>query len=266
MRTRSAVTAAALAVAGLLALACAIPEAPEFPDEVPFDEVPADEVPEPEPTTDAEIPISNEPTGSLEGAFSYDTMDDYVRQVVAGFMNPWLRDTWPGLRTPSVRYVGRGESGPQNCIDADGEPAYYSGYSYEYCPGDETVYVGQETLWEFYSETGDAGPAMGIAHEYGHHVQYLLGVPAPRTSRQSVHYENQADCLSGAWARWMERRGYLESAQESPNGRSDLADIDLMFPIIAAAEGADRDHGTLEERAQAFHAGYRGGVHACGLD
>jgi len=256
MRTRSAVTAAALTLAGLLALACAIPEAPEFPGDFP----------EPEPTTaDAETPISNESQDSLEGAFDYHTMDEYVDVVVATFMNPWLTETWPGMRTPLVMYVARGESGPQNCTDADGEPGYYSGYSYEYCPGDETVYVGQETLWEFYSETGDAGPAMGMAHEYGHHIQFMLDVPAPRTARQSVRYENQADCISGAWARWMEQHGYLETAETSPNGRSDLEDIDLMFPIIASAEGADRDHGTLEERAQAFDDGYRGGVRACGL-
>jgi hypothetical protein len=258
MRTRSALTAAVLSVAGLLALACAIPAAPEFP-----------ESPDPEPTTTtpvADVPTPTESLDSLEGAFDYDTMGAYVAEVVAAFMNPWLNDTWPDMREPFVRYVERDETGPQNCIDATGEPGYYSGYSYEYCPGDETVYVGQETLWEFYLETGDAGPAMGIAHEYGHHVQYMLGVRPPRTPAQSVQYENQADCISGAWARWMEQHGYLETAQNSPNGRSDLDDIRLMFPIIASAEGEDRDHGTLEERARAFGEGYLRGVGACDLE
>ena len=257
MRTRSAVTVTLLSVAGLLALACSIPAAPEFPDEWP----------DPEPTTTSaeEIPTSTDSLDSLEGAFDYDTMGAYVATVVADFMNPWLNDTWPGMREPFVRYVERGERGRQDCVDAAGEPGYYSEYSYESGPGDETVYVGQATLWEFYVETGDAGPAMGIAHEYGHHVQYMLGVPSPRTPAQSVRYENQADCISGVWARWMEQHGFLETAQNSPNGRSDLDDIRLMFPIIASAEGRDRDHGTLEERAQAFSEGYRRGVVACNL-
>jgi hypothetical protein len=256
MRTRSAVTAAALSVAGLLALACTFPQPPGY-------EV---DPSEPAVTTEPETPTPTPTLGSLEGAFDYESMGAYVDEVVAGFMNPWLNETWPGMRPPYVRYVERGETGPQNCVDAEGEPGYYTEYSYEYCPGDETVYVGQETLWEFYTETGDAGPAMGIAHEYGHHIQYMLGVPAPRTLAQSIRFENQADCISGVWARWMGQQGYLETAENSPNGRSDLDDIRLMLPIIASAESDDRDHGTLEERARAFSEGYRDGPSACGLD
>ena len=49
--------------------------------------------------------------------------------------------------------------------------------SYEYCPVDQAIYVGQDMLWEFYTRTGDAGPAVGLAHEFGHHIQSQLGVP-----------------------------------------------------------------------------------------
>lgn len=263
MRTRSAVTTAALALFGLFVLGCAIPDAPTFDPGDPVDRAPsADSDEGSDPTTTA-----TGGGGSMEGAYDYNTMEQYVDAVVVQFMDPWLAETWPGMRRPYVMYVGSRESGPQDCLDADGNPGRYSGVSYEYCPGDETIYVGQDTLWEFYSETGDAGPAMGLAHEYGHHIQYQLNVPAPSTPRQSVRFENQADCIAGAWAAWMEDRGALETEETSPNGRSDLEDIELMFPIIASAEdeGASRDHGTLEEREQAFFEGYEGGPSACGL-
>lgn len=255
MRTRSAVTTAALAVFGLFALACTIPAAPTY------------NPPDPPATVNDEVdPTAAGGNDSMEGAYDYHTMEEYVNAVVVQFMDPWLAETWPGMRAPYVMYVGSRESGAQDCLDADGNPGRYSGVSYEYCPGDETIYVGQDTLWEFYSETGDAGPAMGLAHEYGHHIQYQLNVPVPTTPRQSVRFENQADCLAGVWAAWMEDRGALETEETSPNGRSDLEDIELMFPIIAAAEGdANRDHGTLEEREQAFFYGFRGGARACGL-
>jgi predicted metalloprotease len=255
MRKRSAVTTAALSLFGLLILGCAIPEPEPFPD-----------VDDPQATTTEAAP---EPTDSatgesLEGA-EYEDMDDYVDAVVRDFMTEWMDATWPGMRVPYVQYVASGESGPEGCTDFDGNPGEYTSESYEYCPADLTVYVGQDTLWEFYSETGDAGPAMGLAHEYGHHVQYELGEEPPSTATESIDFENQADCIAGTWAQWMEAENHLESAEQSPNGRSDLEDIELMFPIIASAEGEDRDHGTIEEREQAFTDGYNGGKAACGL-
>jgi predicted metalloprotease len=260
MRKRSAVTTAALSLFGVFVLACAIPEPAPFDPGDPDDPTTA--------TSTAQAPP--DPTSSrssMEGVYTYSTMDEYVEVVVDQHMNPWLNETWPGMREPFVLYVDSGESGPQDCTDAEGNPGTYTGLSYEYCPGDETVYVGQDTLWEFYSETGDAGPAMGLAHEYGHHIQYELDVPAPFTAAQSIDFENQADCIAGAWAGWMEAKGALDTEENSPNGRADLEDIELMFPIIASAEdeGADRDHGTLEEREQAFSDGFLGGESACGL-
>jgi predicted metalloprotease len=257
MRKRSAVTTAALSLFGLLILGCAIPEPEPFP---------GGDDPEITTETTEATPTTTETRTSMEGAYDYNTMDEYVDAVVGSFMTRWLNETWPRMSVPYVQYVASNESGPEACTDYDGNPGEYSGYSYEYCPADLTVYVGQDTLWEFYSETGDAGPAMGMAHEFGHHVQYELGETPPSTAAESIDFENQADCIAGAWAQWMEEIEALDTEENSPNGRSDLEDIELMFPIIASAEGEDRDHGTLEEREQAFTDGYTGGESACGLD
>jgi predicted metalloprotease len=210
---------------------------------------------EPTPTTSSASPG---PSGtSLEGQFVYETMDKYVDAVLP-MVEAWVHDTWPQIPMPEVVYVEAGTSGREGCLDSNGSHASYTSSSYEYCPSDATVYVGQETLWEFYSETGDAGPAVGLAHEFGHHIQAALGVPSPRTAEQSIEYENQADCLAGAWTKYTDQHGWLEYPD-------DIEDIETLFPIIGSHEGADRDHGTASERETAFTKGFQGGVNACGV-
>lgn len=198
------------------------------------------------------------PTGtqSLEGAFDYDTMDDYVNAVLP-MIEDWQTDTWPSLPRPrQVSYVPNGARGPEGCQDREGRQAAYTSESYEYCGADQVIYVGQDLLWALYDKAGDAGPAVGIAHEWGHHIQGLVGVPAPQTADQSIQLENQADCIAGAWVLWTKEKDYLELPD-------DIEDIEQLFPLIASAESADRDHGTLQERERSFTLGYTKGVSEC---
>ncbi len=162
----------------------------------------------------------------------------------------------PACPNPSSSTFPGVPGGPEACLTSNGGQGQSSSASFEYCPADQTIYVGQDTLWLFYNESGDAAPAVGMAHEWGHHVQSLVGVPLPRTTRHSVAFENQADCLSGAWTRFTDTQGRLEYPD-------DIEDIETLLPMIASAEGPDRDHGTLEERARSFDRGFSGDVAAC---
>jgi predicted metalloprotease len=200
--------------------------------------------PPPAPTTTVEAPTRT----SLEGRFTYATMEEYL-DAVTPMVVEFFRQAYPGLREPGLVFIPGGRIARTGCGASD------SG-AYEYCGADRTIYLGQDLLWAFYRQAGDAAPALGLAHEWGHHVQVMVGVPFARTAAQSVNFENQADCFSGAWAGYADEQGWLET-------EDDLLDIERLMRLIGSAETSGRDHGTAAERSQAFEAGFEGGLKAC---
>jgi predicted metalloprotease len=186
--------------------------------------------------------------GSLEGCFTYSQMNDYL-DAITPMVAQFFEATYPRVSLPEVAFIPSGRVAREACGLGDSD-------AYEYCDADQTIYIGQDLLWAFYKQAGDAAPAIGLAHEWGHHLQTELGVPFARTASQSVTYENQADCISGAWARYAGEQGWLE-----PN--DDLQDVQTLLQNIGSREGPGRDHGTTAEREQAFNAAFDGGIAAC---
>jgi len=102
---------------------------------------------------------------------------------------------------------------------------------------------------------GDFAISMVVAHEWGHHVQDLLGIlQAKATGRiKTIQTELQADCLAGAWANSVYYQGLLESGDvEEAAGFAYAIGDDLPWDHEQA-------HGTPQRRAQWFMYGYNTG-------
>src|SRR4029453_3343941 len=116
-----------------------------------------------------------------------------------------------------------------------------------YCPVDETIYL-DTTFFDEVLERQLAGPSGAfvepyvLAHEYGHHIQNLLGTMGRVKTQQgpksdAVRLELQADCYAGMWAK-------AATPTEDADGNvliSQLTDQDIQQAVEAAtAVGDDR--------------------------
>lgn len=156
---------------------------------------------------------------------------------------------------PRLTYIPAGGTASSQCVDPNGDNTQHD-RSYNYCATDNTVYIGQRTLWDFYHQYGPWGPISGIAHEYGHFLQSVRHVPSPRDVAQTIRNENQADCVSGTFVSFLESRGSIGDPDEVDR-------IERYLMATASVEAPGRDHGTAQERVDSFDMGYRGGLAAC---
>ncbi|MEZ0049646.1 putative metalloprotease [Mycobacterium sp. MAA66] len=150
-----------------------------------------------------------------------------------------------------------------------------------YCPGDKTAYFDTSFFQTLVDQFGSSGGPLAqeyvVAHEYGHHVQDLLGdigraQRGPQGAQgNSVRTELQADCYAGIWAH------YASTVKQKSTGvpfLEPLTDKDIADALSAASSvGDDRiqkemqgrvnpeswTHGSSAERQKWFTAGYQTG-------
>jgi hypothetical protein len=195
------------------------------------------------------------PKGSQEGCHGYADMPGYLGQVV-GLLVP-LFDGMYGVanRPAAFNYVPAGVTGPTGCLKDDGTPDQYASQDFSYCTADRAIYAGQDALWSLYNGVGGAAAAVGYAHEWGHHIQNVMGVPAPETPEENTALEAQADCIAGAWVQQAAQSGHLEYP-------ADLGDTAALLAAIAPPDAGEAA-APVQERINALLHGYTDGVPGC---
>ena len=203
------------------------------------------------------------PAACLQGYDKCFTSSDQMQSFYATMIG-WVRE-WSAAsysKMPDVKawyYIPRGRSLKTPCVD--NHDSHVSDDSvYQYCRADDSVYVGEAVMWSWYRDFGDAPLAIGLVHEFGHHVQYVgNGIDPGKDVSKKRKNENQADCISGAWANYATSRGMF--------GTSDLdtvkrfistrlgSDVPGMVPSLEQMKNGS-DHGTTAERTDAFMRSY----------
>ncbi len=146
-----------------------------------------------------------------------------------------------------------------------------------YCPGDKKVYLDTDffsTMEQQLGAGGDFAMAYVVAHEVAHHVQDELGilsqanevrgqVSEAESNAISVRIELQADCLSGIWAREMQKTyGVIESGdfEEALNAAKQIGDDTLQREAGRVPMPHTFTHGTSEQRQRWFSTGLKSGL------
>ncbi len=145
-----------------------------------------------------------------------------------------------------------------------------------YCSGDQKLYIDISFFTNMKRQLGADGDfayAYVIAHEVGHHVEYLTGIlqdahakmakmSEAEANKMSVRLELLADFYAGVWAHHdNERFGSLEDGdiEEAINCAEKIGDDYLQTKARGYAVPESFNHGTSEQRMRWFKLGLETG-------
>lgn len=147
-----------------------------------------------------------------------------------------------------------------------------------YCPGDQKLYLDLSFFQQMEKKMGAGGDfaqAYVIAHEVGHHIQYLTGTEAKVSAMRqrasetqanalSVRMELQADCYAGVWAARANAQYNNQlldqgDIEEGLNAAHQIGDDYLQKQAQGYVVPDSFTHGTSAQRMQWFKTGLQNG-------
>ncbi len=213
-------------------------------------------------------------TGSSSGLFTEEQTGDYTptqqeeeyalfaKTILAGTEDVWTEEFKKLGKTyvppKLVLFTGSVQSA---CGGATSQTGPF------YCSGDQTVYIDLSFFEQMNRQMdipGDFACAYVIAHEVGHHVQYLLGdlteaheqmarMSQSKANEMSVRLELQADFYAGIWA-YHDNRMFnsLEEGdiEEGLNAASKIGDDYLQKQAQGYAVPETFNHGRSDQRVK----------------
>ena len=139
-----------------------------------------------------------------------------------------------------------------------------------YCPNDQKVYLDlsfYDELRSRFGASGDFAEAYVIAHEFGHHVQHLLGTDVALSraggsdNAKSIQLELQADCYAGVWGNNAQKRDEITPAdmQEGLKAASAIGDDNIQRQTTGVVRPESFTHGSAAQRTAALRRGLESG-------
>ncbi|MBP5504650.1 MAG: neutral zinc metallopeptidase [Bacteroidales bacterium] len=201
---------------------------------------------------------------------------DFASTILAGTEDVWTeifkRNNLTYVPPKLVIFNGSVQSG---CGGATSQSGPF------YCSADQSVYLDLsffKSMKQQLGADGDFAWAYVIAHEVGHHVQYLLGtltevnnkrqrVSEKEANQLTVRLELQADFYAGIWA-YYDNKNYksLEEGdiEEGLNCASKIGDDYLQKKAYGRTVPDSFTHGTSAQRSKWLKKGLTTGNPALG--
>jgi hypothetical protein len=163
-----------------------------------------------------------------------------------------------------VFFDGRGQSG---CGAAQAAMGPF------YCPSDQGIYLDTGFFNELatrFRAGGDFAQDYVVAHEFGHHIQNLLGTSTQVSRAQaqgseaegnalSVRLELQADCYAGVWASQNRQRLEPGDVEEGLTAARAIGDDTLQREAGGRVVPDSFTHGTSAQRIKWLQIGLESG-------
>jgi predicted metalloprotease len=147
-----------------------------------------------------------------------------------------------------------------------------------YCPPDQEIYFELaflEQLQTQFGATGEFAQAYIVAHEFGHHLQTLLGTePKVRAAQQrnpgqankySIALELQADCYAGVWSTLADKAAKNginlspDNISEAVTAAQAVGDDRIQQKVQGRVNPESWTHGSAAQRKQWFLTGSQSG-------
>ncbi|MBK8711331.1 MAG: neutral zinc metallopeptidase [Niastella sp.] len=145
-----------------------------------------------------------------------------------------------------------------------------------YCPGDNDLYIDlafADELQQRFGAKGDFAMAYVVAHEVGHHIQYLMGttqkmdqirrkVDETTYNKYSVALELQADFYAGVWAHYDQKMKNViqpQDIEQALEAAAAVGDDNIQERTQGYVVPEGFTHGTSAQRMYWFKRGYETG-------
>ena len=216
--------------------------------------------------------VATRPAGTNGGGATAICSADPARRATCNAFSS-ADNTWEALfaksgerfQAPSLQFYD--QNGQSGCGAAQAAMGPF------YCPVDQGIYIDTTFFDELatkFGAKGDFAQYYVVAHEFGHHIQKLLGASERvqqiqrSSSREegnaaSVRLELQADCYAGVWAAQNRQRLDPGDVEEGLTAARAIGDDTLQKQAQGRVVPDSFTHGTSAQRTKWLQRGLQSG-------